>query len=366
MKLRDHRIVLAATDVANHLACAHLTNLNRLLARGEIAEPAWQNPHLAVLQQRGVQHEKDYLDSLRARGLRVADLTSESDPAATLAAMQAGADVIYQGTLSAGEWGGRPDILLRVDHSDHTKGFAGRTYEVVDCKLASETKAESLLQLCLYSEILAGMQELAPEHFHVIRPNVQFAPESYRFSAFAAFYRSVKRSLHLAVQSPVDLYPEPVSHCDICRWWKVCDHRRRADDHLSFVAGASRQQRKELALHGVSTLEALATLPLPIPFNPARGARETYTRIREQARIQFESRCEGHPKFELLALEPGKGLFRLPAPSPGDIFFDFEGDPFVEDGGREYLFGIVTAAPDGSPAYTARWALDRAQERSAF
>jgi hypothetical protein len=51
--------------------------------------------------------------------------------------------------------------------------------------------------------------------------------------------------------------------------------------HLSFVAGASKLQRKELSLHGVSTLEALAALPLPIPFSPTRGAREGYTRIRE-------------------------------------------------------------------------------------
>jgi len=34
----------------------------------------------------------------------------------------------------------------------------------------------------------------------------------------------------------------------------------------------------------VPTLEALAGLPLPIPFKPARGSTDTYVRIREQAR----------------------------------------------------------------------------------
>jgi len=52
-------------------------------------------------------------------------------------------------------------------------------------------------------------------------------------------------------------YPEPVSHCDICRWWKECDSQWRRDDHLSFVAGASRLQRKELTLQGVPSLDPL-------------------------------------------------------------------------------------------------------------
>ena len=159
----------------------------------------------------------------------------------------------------------------------------------------------------------------------------------------------MKKSLQDAVRSGSgDTYPEPVSHCDICRYWKECDGQRRHDDHLCFVAGASRLQRKELTLQGVPRLELLARLPLPIPFNPSRGAREGYTRIREQARIQLEARVEGKLKFESLRSETDEGLFRLPAPSAGDIFLDLEGDPFVEEGGREYLFGVVTAREDGN------------------
>ena len=191
-------------------------------------------------------------------------------------------------------------------------------------------------------------------------------PESYRLSAFAAYYRVVKRSLEASVSGPPNVtYPEPVSHCDICRWWKECDTRRRRDDHLSFVAGASQLQRKELTIQDVSTLERLAQLPLPIPFRPSRGAPEGYTRIREQARVQLEARTEGHLKFERLQSQPGEGLLRLPAPSAGDIFLDFEGDPFVGEGGLENLFGIISTEA-GNLVYQSRWALDRAQERAAF
>jgi uncharacterized protein len=83
-------------------------------------------------------------------------------------------------------------------------------------------------------------------------------------SSIAAYYRVVKRALLEAVATEGrETYPEPVSHCDICRWWKQCDSQRRRDDHLSFVAGASRLQRKELESRGTPTLEALAKLPLP-------------------------------------------------------------------------------------------------------
>ena len=160
-------------------------------------------------------------------------------------------------------------------------------------------------------------------------------------------------------------YPEPVGHCDICRWWKECDDQWRRDDHLSLVAGASGLQRKELALQGIFSLESLANLAIPISFNPSRGGREGYTRIREQARIQLEARRVGL-KSELLFLEPDKGFFRLPSPSIGDIFLDLEGDPFVGEGDLNTSFGLVTTNDDGNLVYQSRWALDRAQERIAF
>ncbi|HEY6341728.1 MAG TPA: TM0106 family RecB-like putative nuclease [Bryobacteraceae bacterium] len=366
MNIRQSVLTVSATDLANHLSCPHLTTLDLRLTRGEIAEPAWQNPHLRALQQRGLEHEHAYIASLCARGLSIADLSQEPEDTAadaTWAAMQAGAQALIQAGLRNGSWRGRPDVLLRVERPSRLGNWS---YEAVDCKLALETKAETILQLCLYSDLLSELQGLETEFFHVIRPQVDFAPETYRFTAFAAYYRLVKSSLEAAVDSgPNGTYPEPVSHCDICRWWKGCDTQRRSDDHVSFVAGASRLQREELAIQGISTLECLAQMPVPIPFRPSRGAPAGYIRIREQARIQLEARTEGLLKFEMLRIEPNEGLFQLPAPSVGDIFLDFEGDPFVAEGGLEYLFGVI-ASEDGNLAYQSRWALNRTEERAAF
>ncbi|MGA9508268.1 MAG: TM0106 family RecB-like putative nuclease [Candidatus Sulfotelmatobacter sp.] len=370
MKERDGTVYVSATDLANHLSCRHLTALNIRLAKGEIAAPSWENPHLRVLQQRGLEHERSYIEDLRARRLSLVDLSDESEESAgeaTRTAMKGGAQAIVQASFASGDWRGRADVLLRVEQHEKPSRLGNWSYEAVDCKLARETKGETILQLCLYSELIEELKGIAPDLFHVVRPNVGLQLEPYRLSAFAAYYRAVKMSLLEAVKAGSgETYPEPVSHCDICRWWKECDALRRHDDHLSFVAGVSKLQRKELTVQRVPTLESLAKLPLPIPFKPSRGAREGYTRVREQARIQWEARTEGKLKFELLSREPGEGLFRLPSPSNGDIFLDLEGDPFVEDGGREYLFGALMANDDGNLAYQSRWALTRAQERAAF
>src|SRR4029077_18539941 len=118
MRLQHGTVKLSATDLANHLSCRHLTGLDLRLAKGEIAEPSWENPHTRVLQQRGLEHEKAYIRSLSSRGLAIVDLSGEPSGTAnqaTLAAMASGAQAIVQATLACDEWRGRADVLLRVE-----------------------------------------------------------------------------------------------------------------------------------------------------------------------------------------------------------------------------------------------------------
>ena len=76
--------------------------------------------------------------------------------------------------------------------------------------------------------------------------------------------------------------------------------------------------------------------------------------------------------FELLEpVEAERGLALAATTSAGDLFFDIEGDPFVEEGGAdglEYLFGVIEPG-DGlglDPAFHAFWGLDREGEKRAF
>ena len=98
-------------------------------------------------------------------------------------------------------------------------------------------------------------------------------------------------------------------------------------------------QIKEVKLHGVTTLQAMSELPLPISFKPNKGSKETFTKLREQARVQNETRTLQKPIYEIIELKETSGFYNLPEPTDGDIYLDFEGDPLVEPSGLEYLFG---------------------------
>ncbi len=231
------------------------------------------------------------------------------------------------------------------------------SYEVIDTKLARETKCGAILQLSLYSDLVRAIQGKLPEFMYVVAPWTGFQPQAYRTGDYAAYYRLIMNWLEAAVteNGQVANYPDPRQHCDICRWSRSCDARRRADDHLSLVAGISNLQMDELRVRSVDTTAILASEPLPLSWRPNRGAAASYERVREQARVQVEGRTRGQPVYETLGLENGVGLSMLPEPSHGDVFFDIEGDPFVGPGGLEYLFGYVAADDTGEQRYTGLW-----------
>lgn len=259
MQKIGERIVLSATDLANHLACRHLTELNRKLARGELEKPYRDDPILETIIERGNEHEASYVEQLRQHGHGLVELPKWDDAAfeKTLQAMRDGVDVVVQAGLKNKRWMGRPDLLIRTTGKSK---FGDWSYEVADTKLTRNTKAGTILQLCLYSDLLAQAQGSQPETMSVIKPGakpgVQFDTEPYRFDDFAAYYRFVKQQLESTIDSEPDesVYPDPVPHCGICRWWSRCEEKRRNDDHLSFVAGIQKSHVVELERQGTDTL----------------------------------------------------------------------------------------------------------------
>jgi uncharacterized protein len=369
MQLSDVGLQLSASDLVGYVNCRYLTFQDLQVAKGLRPKPHSYDPGLEVLIERGRRHEEAYLEHLASHGRHVTriegigvDATALS---ATLDAMRNGAPVIAQAALRNGRWAGRADVLLRVEEPSILGGWS---YQPADTKLAQETKGGTLLQLSLYADLLGRHQHLVPNLVHVVTPETDYVPQSYRVADFGAYYRRVQLRLEQAVSDglPNDLYPDPTPHCEVCRWQEQCEAKRRTDDHLSLVAGISKGQIRELGKHDVGSTEALAAVPLPLPWKPERGAAASYERVREQARIQVQGRKAGHTVHELLPIVAGFGLSTLPEPSPGDIFLDFEGDPFVSGGGLEFLFGYALRSDNSALTYTADWALTREAEKAAF
>src|SRR5262245_51267285 len=254
-------IELNATDLIGHLSCRHLTQLDLAVAMGRAPGPKkYRDALLEVLWERGLAHERDYVEHMEQAGLDVVQMEGVGIEGKqltdTLDAMRRGAQVIVQGALADGRWVGRPDVLRRIERPS---ALGPWSYEVIDTKLARETKGGTILQLCLYSDLLSTAQGLVPEQMYIVSPWSEFEPQAFRTSDYAAYYRLVKARLEAAVggEAQESTYPEPKEHCDICRWRLDCDARRRADDHLSLVAGISRLQIKELNNRSIYTTKAL-------------------------------------------------------------------------------------------------------------
>lgn len=373
-------LVLSPSDLSSFVGCRHRAGLDLAVAQGLLAKPTWFDPAAQALRDRGAEHEQRYVESLKKLRLNVVDVRDVPDRLrATRDALASGIDVVVQGELAAGRWRGYPDVLRRVEVPS---ALGAWSYEVYDTKLARDTRGSTILQLAVYSELLDQLQGLRPERFHVVTPAPDDGLHSFRVDDYAPYYRLMKAQLQGALERPAEelqaaYYPEPVEQCDVCRWYERCDDRRRNDDHLSFIAGAGRLHRAELQAQNVVTLEAAATMPLPVTFRPSRGSRDTYGRIREQARVQHQARTTKQPVWELLEPPAPRerpaeveaeatpqtrvGLDRMPAPSPGDVFLDLEAARFAREGGREYLFGLWARGE-----YRSWWAYTDAEERAAF
>ena len=154
---------------------------------------------------------------------------------------------------------------------------------------------------------------------------------SFRPGEFAAYYRRVRSRLERFVADPPPTEPYPVDHCRICDFKPICDAYWDAVDHLSRVAGVYRTQIEKLAAAGITTLAQLGRAPAePVP---AGINADSWAKNREQAELQLSARETGADTFRLLQPQPEAGFALLPDPSPGDLFFDFEGNPFWDADG---------------------------------
>jgi predicted RecB family nuclease len=235
----------------------------------------------------------------------------------------------------------------------------------------SETMVQTIKDLAvaekLQLHLLSRIQGAEPQWMHVVLGGL-VAPEKFQVQRYIAYFRKIRTEFEKAWKLETDTYPEPAEYCNVCSWFSLCDDRRRADDHLSFVAGISRNQQKALLERDIKTVDALAKMSFPPVPKIERIGNAALLRIREQARLQVQGREENRLIYELLdGVEDGNGLAALPTPSSADMFLDLESNPYVLDQGLEYLFGIVTLPLKGDePIYETLWSFTRVEEKKAF
>lgn len=300
-----------------------------------------------------------------------ADLQAKREE--TLEALRIGADVVFQATFFDGSLLGFADFLVRQDDG---------SYSVWDTKLARHARVSALLQLAAYGDQLKKYGIPVAAVTKLVLGNRKESP--HPMADLLPVFRErrehfLKRTAaHRAQPESVKWRQDGVSYCGRCDY---CTQQVQLNEDLLQVNGMTGSQRRKLMAQGIDTVTALATMHAPDPKLPL-------ARLREQARMQLGlETVTGRREFvkdgakHTVSYKVLETVSTLPKPSPGDIFFDFEGDPLWQDPqtekwGIEYLFGSIEAPESNTPVpgtaagmkekFVPFWAHTRAQERAAF
>jgi len=370
MKLTDSgKVILSASDLTSASTCewAFVRKLEHVLGMGP--KPAeTEDPMMKITAQLGLAHEQRVLKHLRDVYRDVAEIPDPKEGQGdylerlqhsheeTLTALHARRKVIFQAAFYREDFQGFADFLIWQD-----EGY----YQVVDTKLARSAKVTALLQLAAYAEQLRLLDvPVGPQVSLWLGDGTesvhQLADIESVFALRMTKLRSIVEERQRAAtdgRGPVSWLDQQYSYCATC---EVCELEILAHDDLHKIADMRRDQRSKIMAQGITTLHAFAEYSGPIPdLNPK--SREN---LGAQARAQVETEKKPHDKPYVVFDRPA-GLKALPNPSPGDVFFDFEGDPLFDEGdhiGLDYLFGWV----DASGTFDYIWADSFDAEKDAL
>ena len=250
---------------------------------GATCEPDKCTEEQEIIAAKGIEHEKQFLESLPSDD--VAEIASGSNTIqATHDALNEGPGVIFQVHLVHDQFGGYADFLMRVEGESNLGDYH---YEVVDTKLARSPKPYFIIQLCCYADMLEAIQGRRPTEFEVVlgtNERVRFKTDKFFF-----YCQSLKKSF-LELQDNFDLNspPHPGMAKPYGQWSEFAEAVLDSSDHLSKVANITRSQIKKLESAGVTTFAQLATERVE---HVHRMAVPTLRRLQWQARMQLVVNC---------------------------------------------------------------------------
>jgi len=274
----------------------------------------------------------------------------------TLSALDSDVAVLCQATFFDGDVLGYADFLERTDEG----------WLVSDTKLARSANVPALLQIGAYAAQLQDRGVPTAPLARLVLGNED--RRDFRLSEIVPVYRSRLARLqrivsdHIADEGPVEWGDSRWMACGRC---DVCEAEVVAHRDLTLVAGMRPPTRRRLLDAGISTIDELAASSDHV--DGIQGQR--LERLRAQARLQLAQLDEPDAPVKHEVFDESV-IRRLPRPSGGDLFFDFEGDPLwaergSKDWGLEYLFGVVEV-DSGRDEFQAFWAHDREQEKQAL
>ena len=379
---------ISASDVAKADACQYIAKSTLEELDNRISVIPFDDPQLDMLKHLGLQFERRYLLSkiqegksvgiIRIGGAAQGNLIPGADVYQNVEdALAARPDIIYQAELRKQI---APDKIL-LGRIDFLELDPNGVYMVVDTKLSNETKAGSVLQIAMYSELIEHYTGQRPEYMAIQK--YDDTRDLFRCDDFRSKYEKSKRRLfdaidqyeidartHVGVDRIYDDVPEPNSHCVTCKYKATCQEKREEDRSLSLIANIRQSHKDAFEENGVVTIDEVAgfseqTLDAQIGTRPLRHI-ERMKELIKQASLQVATEQNQINQNTEVAMEykpasPLEGLNALPMPSKDDVFLDFEKDKFSVEDGLIYLTGYIHHGN-----YTRLWSRNQDEERRNF
>jgi len=393
MFLLQDTVVVSATDITQAGMCefAFLRKLDAKLGR-EVTVPALEDSMLERAARLGDAHEDRQLARYRADygADRVAEIDRPAEYSAaglsqreaeTVAALRCEPEIVFQATffdpqLRPGD-AALPTIGF-VGFADFLRRTAPGVWQVQDTKLARQARVPALLQIAAYGEQLTRLGFTPDDEAVLLLGDGSASP--HRLADIAPVYRSRReRLIELIDESwqrlgadgsratgAITPWGDPATRA--CGRCEVCEPEVAATRDPLLVAGMRLSQRNRLIDAGITTIDALAHLASTEGVRDIPGvSAAVLTRLALQAEVQVESERTGIPAVQVTHPQE---LAAIPEPNPGDLFFDFEGDPLYREvdasgegtWGLDYLFGMI----DTEGSFTPLWAHTLEEEREAL
>lgn len=405
-KLGDDSWVISASDLSVYAQCPwRLARVADEKLGKSVTVPKIDDPMMVLVARLGLEHEDRQLQLLKKNVGTVVEIDYQrgdsSDVAlwrasitaaaeATRGALGSDAGAIFQGVFYQQQL---PGTDLKVGF----QGFAdflvkaNQSWEVWDTKLARRAKDTALVQLAAYVDQLHLLSIATSESVHLVlgdgTHSIHLATDHLQ-----DYFTMREQVVALIEERSLDIDPLPwrderYAACGT-KGCPACSEQVAIHDDLFLIAGIKRTQRDKIMVAGFSTLRDFAQARRDEVRRHVTGiSRDTLFGLHLQATLQLETRDnpENRPAWEVTS---SSILHNIPAPSPGDVFFDFEGDPTYQEGetagggpdgapeddepvwfGIEYLFGLWgegIGAPEVDPHFLPLWAESFEEEKRSL
>jgi predicted RecB family nuclease len=322
--MSQHKDYLTASDFYRFLQCPHWPYFERFATPEEQKLKRDFTDAERTRLENGIAHESEVVAKL-FQGEPVVTVEqerdAEKDAAATLALMRQGVRLIYQGTLTYGDWTGRPDLLERREGESHLGSWH---YIPVDVKSNHSIEKYHKLQLTFYATLLEKTQGRFPAEAAILNRDgerLPFLP--------AESIKDLEEFVVELERIRVGECPDPVlrkSCFDTGPWGQACKHLAEAENDIALLFNVDVRKLRALRDLGIRTIDDAAAMD-PVSLDGAAPGLRLHGL--EVAKNQAQAL-----KDHLVVV---REAVKLPEP-PLEIHFDIESDPPND---MDYLYGFL-------------------------